>query len=151
MNDYVIGAGAILTAGPNATISSACLHAQTEAPIAAGVRAALVDFEATRLEDLSRVVIVAPGWNRSRFEREVAGPLLARSEVTLAEVLATLAGAAGSREVHVFARWLPDESLCAALAACGISLVTHPLEAIARAALVSGQSYQRWRAPLRAA
>lgn len=45
MNDYVIGSGAVLTAGPNASIAAATLHAQTDAAIAAGVRAALVDFE----------------------------------------------------------------------------------------------------------
>jgi hypothetical protein len=151
MENYVIGAGAVLVAGPCATIAGAALHAQTEPAIAGSVQAALVDFEATRLAELSRVVILAAGWSKPRFEREVTVPLLARREVSLAEVLTVLALAAGCSTVHLFARWLPDEALARALQRAGVTTAAHPLEAIRQAALITGESYRRWQAPLRAA
>ena len=74
MNDYVIGSGAVLTAGPNASIAAATLHAQTDAAIAAGVRAALVDFESRSPSELSKLVVFATGWNGAR----VRSPSLSR-------------------------------------------------------------------------
>ncbi|HTX56690.1 MAG TPA: hypothetical protein VMD47_06270 [Candidatus Acidoferrales bacterium] len=151
MIEYVIGSGAILTAGPTASIAGATLHAQTDAAIAATVRAALVDFEAGSLDDLTQLVVVAAGWNGARVKRELVDPLVARGSCTVAEVVAMVARASQTSEVHLFARWLPDEALTAALADHGVTLVAHPLESIRAAALISGQRYSRWPTPLRAA
>ena len=70
------------------------------------MRAALVDFEAADAQELSRIVIMATGWRRARFDAEVIGPLIARRECSLADVIAALASATGEPEVHLFARWL---------------------------------------------
>ncbi len=48
MDEYFIGAGALLTAGPQASIASATLHAQTDPGLSQQVVAAVVDFEAAR-------------------------------------------------------------------------------------------------------
>ena len=151
MNDYVIGSGAILTAGPDASIAGMTLHAQTESSLAASVQAALVDFESSSCTELSRVIVMAAGWNAARVKADLVAPLLERGTCTLADVLGQLAHAAQTREVHLFARWLPDEVLTAALRRCGVTLVVHPLESIRQAALICGQSYSRWPSPLRAA
>ena len=151
MNDYVIGSGALLSAGPNATISGATLHAQTDPALAVQVKAALVDFESSSQGDLTRILVMASGWNGRRFEHEVIQPLLARGECSLADVLTQLATAVQADEVHIFARWFPDDMMAAAVRRAGVRLVSHPLEAIDRAALISGQTYTRWPSPLRAA
>jgi len=151
MSEYLIGAGAVLTAGPAASIAGATLHAQTDSPAAGEIRAAVIDFEATSPQDLSRIVVVAAGWSPSRFDAEVVQPLLARGECTLADVMERLAGATGAPELHLYARWIPDRRLAAALGEKGVSLVGHPIEAIEQAALVCGQRVNRWRAPFRAA
>ncbi len=150
MDEYFIGAGALLTAGPTASITGATLHAQT-GPGLAGIEAALVDFEATQVAELSRILIVAAGWSGARFQAEVVGKLLALRECDLADVIATLAEATGTHEVHIFAHWLPDDATIALLADRGVHLLAHPLEAIGRAALVSGQRLKRWHSPIRAA
>lgn len=151
MNDYVIGAGALLTAGPHATIAPATLHAQTDPGLACSVKAALIDFEAGVSGELSRVLVLAAGWNGRKFDGEVVRPLVARRENTLADVLSLLAAAAKTSEVHVFANWFPDDVLVAALRRADVTLVTHSLDVIRQAALISGQSYRRWNPPLRAA
>lgn len=151
MSEYLIGAGAVLTAGAAASITGATLHAQTDSPAAGEIRAAVIDFEAGSPRDLSRIVIVAAGWSPNRFESEVIQPLLARGECTLADVMERLALATDARELHLFARWLPEMNLAAVLQRKGISLVGHPIEAIEQAALVCGQRLNRWRAPFRAA
>jgi hypothetical protein len=58
--------------------------------------------------------------------------------------LRTLAEAVGTRTLHVFARWMPDDDLIASLGGANIELIVHPLEAITQAALVSGQHHSRW-------
>jgi hypothetical protein len=151
MNDYVIGSGAVLTAGPNGAIAGATLHAQTDAAIAASVRVALVDFESGTQTELSKIVMLASGWNPGRVKTELVAPLLARGTCTLADIASLLAKAAQSPEVHLFARWLPDDVFTAALSRDGIGLVVHPLESIRQAALICGQNYVRWPSPLRAA
>ncbi|HKE38115.1 MAG TPA: hypothetical protein VKB39_11810 [Candidatus Baltobacteraceae bacterium] len=151
MSEYLIGAGAVLTAGAAASISGATLHAQTDSPAAGEIRAAVIDFEASSPRELSRIVIMAAGWSPGRFESGVIQPLLARGECTLADVMEGLASATQARELHVFARWLPDTDLAASLHEKGISLVGHPIEAIEQAALVCGQRFNRWPAPFRAA
>jgi hypothetical protein len=151
MNDYLIGSGAMLTAGPAGSIAGATLHAQTDPAIAAHVRASLIDFESAGPADLSRVLIVGTGWTNARVRAEWIAPLLSREACTLADVMELAAKTSGAGELHVFARWLPDEMLAAALRRCGVTLVAHPLEAIRQAALISGQSFTRWPSPLRAA
>jgi hypothetical protein len=151
MNDYLIGAGALLTAGPSASLAGASLHAQIDAALAPRVRAALFDFESGGGRDLSQVLALVSGWNGARVRAEIVEPLLARGECSLADVLLLLAAAAKVEEIHLFARWLPGELLVAQLRAAGVDLVTHPLESIRQAALVSGQRFSRWPAPLRAA
>jgi hypothetical protein len=150
MDEYFIGAGALLTAGPQASIAPATLHAQTDPKVAQQISAAVVDFEGTRLGDVSRLLIVAAGWSGGRFRAEVVRRLVERRDCALADVIAILAGATGTPEVHLFARWSPDQETLRRLTVAGISLVSHPLEAIGQAALVSGQRVARWR-PVRAA
>lgn len=151
MNDYVIGAGAVLTTGDAGTITGATLHAQTDPAIAAQVRAAIVDFESSDLASLSKIVILATGWNARRFESSVVSRLVSRESHSLADVISILADAAGTRELHLFARWYPDDVMSAALRRAQITVVAHPLEAIECAALISGQRCTRWPSPLRAA
>ncbi|MBV8491216.1 MAG: hypothetical protein JO199_11870 [Candidatus Eremiobacteraeota bacterium] len=149
MKEYLIGAGAVLTAGPSASISGATLHAETDGELR--VRAAMVDFEGGSATELSQIVILAAGWRSSQFQQEVVQPLLARGECSLVDVLDLLARATRAEEVHLFARWLPDEAMLGGLARRGVRVVAHPLETIGQAALVSGQRFCRWKAPFRAA
>jgi hypothetical protein len=151
MNDYVIGSGALLTAGPSATIAGATLHMQVDPRLAPSVRAALVDFESTGKGDLTKVIVVAAGWNARRVQRDLVAPLLSRGECTLTDLLVELGRAAGSNEVHVFARWFVDDVMSAAAARAGVTLVSHSLESVRQAALISGQTFSRWPTPLRAA
>ncbi len=151
MNDYVIGAGAVLTAGASATIAGATLHMQVDATLARTVQAALVDFESSGKAELTKVVVVACGWNPRRVQHDLVAPLLARGECTLTDVLIALAHAAGRSEVHVFAQWLIDDMMSASAAKSGVTLVSHPLESVRQAALISGQTFSRWPSPLRAA
>lgn len=151
MDEFLIGAGAVLTAGPESSIAGATLHAQTDPHLAAQVEAAVIDFEAAHPSELSRIVIVAAGWSGPRFQAEVVRSLLARRECTLVDVMALLAEATGTVEVHLFARWLPDAAMSGELAAAGIRVIAHPLESIGQAALVSGQRFSRWRSPFKAA
>ena len=151
MDEYFIGAGALLTAGPNASIASATLHAQTERGLAGRVEAAVIDFEATQAGDVSRLLVVASGWSGARFQADVVRKLLEQNECSLADVIATLAEATGVEEVHLFAHWLPDETTIEVLAQRGVRVLAHPLEAIGQAALVCGQRVERWRSPVRAA
>jgi hypothetical protein len=144
MDEYFIGAGALLTAGPTASIANATLHAQPERGLGASVEAAVVDFESTRAAGLSRLLIVAAGWSGARFRAEVVRRLLDRRDCTLADVILALAEAKGVKEVHLFAHWHPDQATLAALDDFGIRIIAHPLEAIGQAALVSGQRLARW-------
>lgn len=146
MDEYFIGAGALLTAGPAASIAGATLHAQPVSGLAREVEAALIDFEAAQLGLLSRVLIAAAGWSGPRFQAEVVRKLLARGECSLPDVIAMLAEATGSGEIHLFAHWQPDATMSADLAGRGVRIVAHPLEALGPAALVSGQRLERWPA-----
>jgi hypothetical protein len=151
MDGYLIGAGAVLKAGPTASIAPAALHAQTDPGLAGQIGAAVVDFESTDVTELARVLIVAAGWSGPRFAAEVVQPLLARRECTLADVMVTLAEATGVRDVHLFAHWRLDDPTVADLERRGVRAVAHPLGAIDRAALISGQRLMRWPAAFRAA
>jgi hypothetical protein len=151
MDEYFIGAGALLTAGPTATIRGATLHAQPGAALALQISAALIDFESPGPAELSRLLIVAAGWSGSRFHAEVVVRLLALGECGLDDVIAALADAVQTTEVHLFARWSPDQAALDSLEKGGIRIISHPLEALGQAALVSGQRVERWRVPVRAA
>lgn len=151
MDGYLIGAGAVLKAGPTASIAPATLHAQTDPGLSREIGAALVDFESTDVAELSRVLIVAAGWSGGRFQAEVIQSLLARRDCTLTDVIGILATATGVSEVHLFARWHLDESTAAELEKRGVRVKAHPLEAIDQAALISGQRLVRWPAAFRAA
>jgi hypothetical protein len=143
MDEYFIGAGALLTAGTEASIEGATLHAQPAPKVAELVEAALVDFEAAQFGEVSRVLIVAAGWSGSRFNSEVVQRLIAQRECGLPEVLAILAAATGASEVHLFAHWCPDNAMLAELERRGVGLVAHPLEDLGPAAIVSGQRLER--------
>lgn len=130
-------------------MTPATLHAQADPLLAGVVQAAAFDFEGSE-SNLQRLVVVAAGWTAGRFERRIASRLRARGEASLAEVLAALATEVGTRAVHVFARWLPDEATLEAAADFGFSIVAHPLEAVERVSLVSGTRRLRW-GPARAA
>ncbi len=151
MDEYFIGAGALLTAGPTATIRGATLHAQPGAALARQISAALIDFESAGPDELSRLLIVAAGWSGSRFHAEVVARLLALGECGLSDVVAALADAVQTTEIHLFARWSQDQATLDSLEKNGIRIVSHPLEALGQAALVSGQRVERWRVPVRAA
>lgn len=151
MDEYLIGAGALLTAGPEGSITAATLHAQMDPSLAGRVEAALVDFEGGQLAEVSRLLIIAAGWSGPRFRTAVVRKLLAQRQCELADVILSLAEATGAGDVHLFARWQPDEATTARLGEQGVSIVAHPLEAIGQAALVCGQRLERWRPPVRAA
>jgi len=151
MEEYLIGAGALLTAGPAATIRQATLHAQPLGVLARQVSAALIDFESAGPDELSRLLIVAAGWTGSRFQAEVVSRLLALRECGLGDVIGTLADAVETKEVHLFARWSPDQTTPDSLEKSGIRIISHRLEALGQVALVSGQRVERWQAPVRAA
>jgi hypothetical protein len=151
MDEYFIGAGALLTAGPTATIRGATLHAQPGAALARQIAAALIDFESAGPDELSRLLIVAAGWSGSRFHAEVVARLLSLGECGLSDVVAALADAVQTTEIHLFARWSPDHATLDSLEKNGSRIVSHPLEALGQAALVSGQRVERWRVPVRAA
>jgi hypothetical protein len=151
MDEYFIGAGALLTAGPTASITGATLHAQPESGLGADVEAAVIDFESTRAGEPSRILLVASGWTGARFRAEVVSRLLDLGDCTLADVIAALAHAKDVEEVHLFAHWQPDDATLAALGDLGVRLVAHPLAAIGQAALVSGHRLARWPSAVRAA
>jgi hypothetical protein len=151
MDEYFIGAGALLTAGPAATIRGATLHAQPGAALAREIGAALIDFESAGPGELSRLLIVAAGWAASRFHAEVVSRLLTLGECGLSDVIVALANAVQTTEIHLFARWSPDQATLDSLEKSGIRILSHPLEALGQAALVSGQRVERWRVPVRAA
>ena len=60
MDEYLIGAGAVLTAGPEASIAGATLHAQTDPQLVEMVKAAVIDFESAHPAELSSIVIMIP-------------------------------------------------------------------------------------------
>jgi hypothetical protein len=144
MDEYFIGAGALLTAGKEASIRGATLHARPENDLAGQVDVALIDFEATRVSELSRLLIVAAGWSACRFRAEVVSRLLGRRDCSLSDVISILARATAAKEVHLFAHWQPDDATVAELQERGVRVTTHPLEAIGQAALVCGQRMERW-------
>jgi len=144
MDGYIIGSGALLRSGANATITPAALHAQVAPAIASMARAVAVDFEGGSAASLQRLLVLAPGWTAERFGREVTGRLVARGTCRLGDVLAILAEATAAQEIHLFADYLPDDLTCGLLARRGVLVVAHALDAIERAALIAEQRHTRW-------
>ena len=144
MEGYIIGSGALLRSGANATITPAALHAQVAPGISGVARAVAVDFEGTSAAALQRVLLLAPGWTADRFARNVTDRLVSQGTCRLGDVLAILAEATGVQEIHMFADYLPDDLTCGLLARRGVWLVTHALDAIERAALIAEQRRTRW-------
>lgn len=144
--DYIIGAGAILGTGENGSITPANLHAHVDARLAGRVKAMAVDFEGTSPVSLARLLIVVQGANPGTFRESVSDRLRTQRVCSLADVLRTLAQAAGSNEVHLFAHWLPDDATVAELRPAGIEIVAHPLESIDAASIVAGQRLRRYQA-----
>lgn len=143
--EYIIGAGAILETGEGGAITPATLHAQVDPALVPRVAVAAVDFEGTSAERMRRLLVIAQGWNGTRF-RAVSDKLREQRTCTLADVLRTLAQEAGAGEVHLFAHWLADEQTCETLGRAGLALVSHPLESIQAASVVAGQRLRRWAA-----
>jgi hypothetical protein len=144
MDGYIIGSGAMLTAGPKASIRAAALHAQTDPTLASRAIAVAVDFEGAGQAELTQLLLVAVGWDAKRFESDVVRPLLTLGMATTADVLTQLARSTGMVRIDLFAGWAPDASLTEALAEHDIELIAHPLEAIASAALITSEKYKRW-------
>jgi hypothetical protein len=142
--EYLIGAGAILET--QGAITPATLHAQLQGIAADGIAAAAVDFESSDPALLKRLLVMGSGWDAARFRGAVSDPLRTRRECSLADVLEVLATATGAAQVHLFARWVPGRETLEALRRAGISVISHPLESIGAAAIVSGQRCKRWRA-----
>jgi hypothetical protein len=136
----------MLSTGDGATITPTALHAQVGAALAAAARAVAIDFEGTASAGPRRLLLVAQGWNARQFQSGITAHLLALGTCSLAEVFATLARATGSREVYLFAHWLPDDATAGALSEAGITLVANPLESIDRAALIADQHHFLWSA-----
>ena len=118
--NYIIGSGAILEAGPNASITPACLHAHVDASLAHTVKAAAVDFESTRVRGYLSTIGFDCGRKRRSFRELVSDRLRAMRTCSLADVLGMLARAAGCTQVHLFAHWLPDQATCARMREEGI-------------------------------
>ncbi len=151
MDEYIIGAGALLARGRQATITRTKVHAEVSARIAARARAIAIDFESTRASDVQRLLIVAAGWPASTFQVSVTGRLLHSGLCGIGDVLQALSDGTGQREVHLFAHWIPGDLLVGALRREGIELIAHPLDEIRRAALIADQAYTRWERPTQAA
>jgi hypothetical protein len=144
--EYMIGAGAVLETGAAAKATPAMVHARVDAALSRSVGAAAIDFEGSSADSMRRLLVLVPGWNARRFRMSVTDRLVERGTCSLADVLATVAGAAGVSEVHLFSHWLPDDRTCRTLAKRGIGLTAYPLEAIHTAAVVAGQRHTRWKA-----
>lgn len=144
--DYIIGAGAILESGDDGGLTPANLHAHVDAALAQRVKAAAVDFEGASPRSLKRLLVVGQGWDAAAFRAGVGDRLRALRTCSLGDVLRTLAQAAATSEVHLFAHWLPDEGTVIELRQAGIDIVTHPLESIQAASVVAGQRHRRWHA-----
>ncbi len=157
MDEYIIGAGAMLAGGLQATITGTKVHAEVSARVASRARAIAIDFESTRglagqpASDVQRLLIVAAGWAASTFQASVTGRLLHSGLCGVGDVLRALSDGTGQREVHLFAHWIPDDLLVGALRREGIELIAHSLDEIRRAALIADQAYTRWERPPQAA
>ncbi len=145
-SDYIIGAGAMLTAGAQSSIARATLHAQTTDTDARSSKGVVIDFDSSRPAELRRLLILGVGLTPQSFHDCVTMRLIGSGDCDLERVIALLAAGLHTNEIHWFARWSPEESVLRALALQGVKLIVKPLEAIARAALVIERSFQTWPA-----
>ena len=151
MDEYLVGPRTLLTAGPRRQWRG---RRFTRRPTSSGR-----DGESSRDRFRGRPIrpnflgssSMISGWSRGYFREAVVKPLLARRECSLGEVIGQLARAAGTSEIHLFARWSPEAQMAGEITAAGVRLMIHPFESIERAALVWGQPLSRWRSLLRAA
>ncbi|MDQ6929205.1 MAG: hypothetical protein M3126_00885 [Candidatus Eremiobacteraeota bacterium] len=143
MESYLIGGGAVLATGAQASITRATMHAQLR-HVGDEVRGALIDFESGSLEDVRRLVALGSAITAEHFEAAVTPKLLATGVCGLADVAAILAAALQISCVHLFARWAPDDKTVDALRTSGVELRMHPLEAIVAAALVTEYRFTVW-------
>lgn len=142
--NYIIGAGAMLTAGDQSTIARATLHAQVLDGQAEGSTGVVVDFESGRASELRRLLILGVGLSPQSFHDGVTSRLTGSGDCDLGRVITFLAAGLQTRRIHWFARWTPSEAVLENLKAHGVTLLVRPLEAIARAALVIERSYKTW-------
>jgi len=142
--DYIIGAGAMLTAGEQSSIARATLHAQVLEGQADGSTAVVVDFDSSRPAELRRLLILGVGLSPQSFHDGVTSRLIGSGDCDLERLIAVLASGLGTRRIHWFARWTPSEAVLVNLRAQGVTLVPKPLEAILRAALVIERSFETW-------
>lgn len=145
-SDYIIGAGAMLTAGEGSTITRAALHAQVVDGHGEGSTGVVVDFDSSRPSELRRLLILGVGSSPQKFHDGVTSRLIGSGDCDLERLIALLAAGLQTRRIHWFARWTPSDSVLRNLQTQGITLVVKPLEAIARAALVMDRSYNAWNA-----
>jgi hypothetical protein len=136
MDEYLIGTGALVTAGEHPCIIPAALHAAVEAAVAAAARVAVVDFDGASARVPRRLLLLVRDWRARAFEASVIARLRSKGLGSCTEALAALAEGTKAGELHLFARWLPGEDLCEGLAGLGVTIVAHPLEAIHRACLI---------------
>lgn len=147
--DYLIATGALLEAGVTSTITPASLHAQLSRP--QSPRAVLIDFEGPRLGEVRRLLALGVGTSASRFSEGVTAALLARGICGIPDIAQVLSQALCSPEVHLYARWVPDDEVRNQCRARGVALVAQPLDEIARAALICDRRFTIWEATPRAA
>ena len=150
METYLIGGGAILEAGERSSITRVTLHAQLTVPQVAP-KAVLIDFESGSKSELRRLVALGSGMTAERFETTVTARLLETGVCALADVAAILAREVQSADVHLFARWTPDEQVASGFAARGMRLHAHSLEEIDRAAVIAEHRFRIWPGAPRAA
>ncbi|MDQ6826460.1 MAG: hypothetical protein M3Z14_04570 [Candidatus Eremiobacteraeota bacterium] len=142
--DYIIGAGAMLTAGGETSIARATLHAQTIDLDARNTKGMVIDFEASRPAELRRLLILGVGLSPQSFHDGVTKRLIGCGCCGLEQVIALLAEGLHTAEIYWCARWSPNDMVLRYLGSRGIKLVVRPLETIARAALVIERSFQTW-------
>ncbi|MDQ6931790.1 MAG: hypothetical protein M3160_01300 [Candidatus Eremiobacteraeota bacterium] len=145
-SDYIIGAGAMLTAGERTTITRATLHAQVLDGHGVGSTGVVVDFDSSRPSELKRLLILGVGLSPQNFHDGVTSRLVGSGDCDLERLIELLASGLQTRRIHWFARWAPTDSVLQNLQTHGVTLVVKPLDAIARAALVMDRSYNAWNA-----
>jgi len=149
MEGYFIGSGAILEAGERGKIIGATLHAQFRGDVAPEV--VLIDFDGASFSDVRQLLTVVSGYSIASFEDAVASRLMAQGECAFEDVIRIVAERTGASSLHLYAHWEPPAETLAALEAGGVTLHTHELEGVSRAALIARHRYQAWQGGLKAA
>lgn len=147
--EYLIATGALLEAGVTSSITPASLHAQLSRPAAS--RAVLIDFEGAQMGDVRRLLVLGVGTSATRFSEGVTTALLHRGVCGITDIAEILSQALRTPEVHLYARWTPEDQIREECRARGFTLITLPLEEISRAALICDRRFAIWEAGPRAA